>query len=126
MIGRGFYKMKAVIHFLRWGGSAPTYPPGWGCAPDPSFLQCHRELNRLTSHHTILKTSQDIILVNIFTLETHFLSFFVNPYKYIISKNSNFLHSVKVIKSFRIYHLQNKKYIKIYLGEVWMSPREIG
>ena len=40
-----FYKMKAVINFLRWGGSAPPYPPGWGCAPDPAFLQWHRELN---------------------------------------------------------------------------------
>ena len=40
-----FYEMKVEVNFLRWGGSAPPYPRGWGCAPDPAFLQCHRELN---------------------------------------------------------------------------------
>ena len=43
-----FYRMKAVINFLRLGDGAPPYPPGWGCAPDPAFLQWHRELNGLT------------------------------------------------------------------------------
>ena len=40
-----FYKMKAVINFLRWGAPPPPYPPGLGCAPDPTFLRWHRELN---------------------------------------------------------------------------------
>ena len=43
-----FYEIKAIINFLRWGGSAP---------PDPAFLQCHREPNGLTSEYTKLKTN---------------------------------------------------------------------
>ena len=61
-----FYKMKEVINFLRWGGLTPPYP---------AFLQCHRELNELTSQNTKLKPNQEIILVNICILETHVCHF---------------------------------------------------
>ena len=64
-----FYKMKAVINFSRWGGSAPPYPPGWGYTPDPAFLQWHKELNGLTCQYKKLKTNQAIILVNFSILE---------------------------------------------------------
>ena len=90
-----FYKMKAVLIFKRWVGSATPYPPAWGCAPDPAFLQWHREFDRLTSQCTKLNTNQQIILVKICILETLFRQFFVSPNKYITSKKFFFFAQSK-------------------------------
>ena len=109
-----FYKMKAVKKFLRWVGFAPSFPSGWVCAPEPAFLQWHKELKGLTNQYTKLKTTKEITLVKICIIETHFLPFFVshNINKYIISTNRHFLQSVNVDKSLRIYHLEYKKHKK--------------
>ena len=47
------------------GASLPYTPHGWGCAPDPAFLQWNKVPNGLKSQYTKLKTNQAIILVNI-------------------------------------------------------------
>ena len=53
-----FYKKKAVIIFLRWGVSAHPYPPGWGCSPDPAFLEWHWVPNGIKTKYTKLKINQ--------------------------------------------------------------------
>ena len=62
-----FYKKKAFINFLRWGGAAP----------DPVFTQWYRVPNELPSLYTKLKTTQATILVNTCVLEvTHIFAIF--------------------------------------------------
>ena len=87
-----FYKMKAVIIFLRWGRSAPPCPSGLGCTPDPAFPQWHQVPIGLTSQYTKLKTNLNIILVNICNLKVTdtFLPYFVSPNKCNISNNTHF------------------------------------
>ena len=87
------------------------YPPGWGCTPDPAYLQWHRVPNRLTSQYTKLKTNQGIILVNISILEVTDTSllFFVSPTKFNISKIVIFAQHKLYQYSLRIYSLHHKK-----------------
>ena len=93
--------MKAVIIFLRWGGSAP---------PDSAFLQGHRVPDGLISQYTKLQTNQEIILVSICILEVarNIFTIFCKSYKYTITKKI-FLHSVNVKKSLKTYPLQHKQ-----------------
>ena len=53
------------LHFLQVRGLRPPYPPGWGHATDPAFLEWHKVHIGFKNQHTKLNTNQAITVMNI-------------------------------------------------------------
>ena len=52
------------------GGSAHPYPPGWGCAQDPAFLQWHGVPNGLKTQYKKTPLNKTVLECSIYPLET--------------------------------------------------------